>query len=277
MILESKYSFRLLSKAKIDELKLALIDSKTEKEEVESDSRKRSLLKLMGVVGVGALATSLMPKNTEALVFGSTPTSNIIGVKNSANLRINPAQEDGGNLASIKTNTDNLSGIKTSTDNLSGIKTDTANLASIKTAVESTNTADGFIKTNTDTLVTNSNKLTFVGDSLKTVSAGSEVMGVKDTLNNQINPAQDDSIVLLRRMVKLMESQATVDAGNRQRITLDALGAIGTTVPVSGTVTVGTISAVTNMTSLAGQNQQMYQDVARNAYANGIRNNLIFS
>jgi hypothetical protein len=274
MILESKYSFRLLSKAKIDELKLALIDSKTEKEEVESDSKKRSLLKLIGAVGVGALATSLISQKAEALVFGSTPTSNVIGVKNSANLRINPALEDGGNLASIKTNTDNLSGIKTSTDNLSGIKTDTANLASIKTAVETANTTDGFIKTNTDTLVTNSNKLTFVGDSLKTIAAGgSDVVGLKDINSNQINPAQDDSIVLLRRMVKLMESQATVDAGNRQRITIDSLGtgtAVGATLPISGSVTVGTIgtvNTVTNMGTLAGQNQQMYQDVARNAYA----------
>jgi hypothetical protein len=30
------------------------------------------------------------------------------------------------------------------------------------------------------------------------------------------------------------------------------------------------------MVTLAGQNQQMFQDVARNAYANGIRQNLIF-
>jgi hypothetical protein len=89
-------------------------------------------------------------------------------------------------------------------------------------------------------------------------------------------------------MVKIMESQATVDSGNRQRITLDSLGtgtAITTTVPISGAVTitsgtVTTVSTVTNVSAvgtIAGQNQQMYQDVARNAYANGIRQNLIFS
>jgi hypothetical protein len=84
-----------------------------------------------------------------------------------------------------------------------------------------------------------------------------------------------------------MESQAVVDSGNRQRITLDSIGtntAVTTTVPVSGTVTATVAgatlaagSATIGSVLIAGQNQQMFQDVARNTYANGIRQNLIFS
>jgi len=47
------------------------------------------------------------------------------------------------------------------------------------------------------------------------------IAGLSDENNNQINPAQDDSIVFLRRMVKLMESKATVDSANRKRISMD--------------------------------------------------------
>ena len=90
-----------------------------------------------------------------------------------------------------------------------------------------------------------------------------------------------------------MESQATVDGANRQRISLDAANVAApvtvaqataanllATVSIAGAqtlATVSTVTSVTNIAAVAGQNQQMYQDVARNAYANGIRQNLIFS
>lgn len=132
------------------------------------------------------------------------------------------------------------------------------------------------------------NKLTFDGsNNLMTTGGGgsASVVGVKDTTNTQVNPATDDSIVYLRRIVKLMESQAVVDSANRQRITLDSLGpstAITTTVPVSGTVTVSgtTLSAGTNnigSVNIDGQGRQMFTEIARQAYNSGIRSNLIFS
>ena len=76
-------------------------------EEVAAENKKREFLKIAGVVGLGAAATFLGAKKAEALVFGSTPASNVVGVKDAANARINPAKED-GNLATIKTNTDGL-------------------------------------------------------------------------------------------------------------------------------------------------------------------------
>jgi hypothetical protein len=43
---------------------------------------------------VGLVASQFFPKKTEALVMGSTPTSGVVGLKNSSNVRINPATED---------------------------------------------------------------------------------------------------------------------------------------------------------------------------------------
>jgi len=262
-----------------------------------TDDNKRLFLKIAGVAGLGLAASALFPKSADAYVAGSTPTSGVVGLKDSYNTRIDPAQETGGNLAFVKTNTDPLvasgaGGYIRQDSNATIAKETGGNLASIKT--------------NTDNLVSiNSSiaKFKFDGDNLL-ISGGTgggggyEIVGLKDLYNNRVNPATDESLVLLRRMVKIMESQSTVDLANRQRITLDAIGtgtptALGTTMPVSGTVALGagaaaigsvtigagaaTIGVISNLQTLAGQNQQMYQDPARNAFANGIRQNLSFS
>lgn len=109
----------------------------------------------------------------------------------------------------------------------------------------------------------------------------------------------DDQIVLLRRIVKLLESQAATDTAQRQRITVDAITA-GTTLPTVTTVgtvsaitagtitTVGAVTAITNAlpagTNTIGNigtvnawNQQMFADPARTAYNTGIRRWLTFA
>jgi hypothetical protein len=113
--------------------------------------------------------------------------------------------------------------------------------------------------------------------------------------------SKDESLHdLLRRMNKLLESNAVVDSQLRQRITLDSIGpstAITTTVPVSGTVTatVGNLVA-TQLVSTSAANpytvassstglimegpvHQMWRivDDARNCYASAIRSKLSFS
>lgn len=77
--------------------------------------------------------------------------------------------------------------------------------------------------------------------------------------------ALDESVVLLRRIVKLLESSGNNDIGNRQRIALDSITA-GTTLPT-----------VTNVAATAGVNHAQFIDPARTAYNTGIRSNLIFS
>jgi len=68
------------------------IEEKTAEEKI--DNRKRTFLKTAGVAGIGLAASTLLPKSAEAYVAGSTPTSNVVGLKNAANTRINPATED---------------------------------------------------------------------------------------------------------------------------------------------------------------------------------------
>lgn len=61
---------------------------------VQENTKKRLFLKLLGVAGLGFVGTLVFPKRADAYVFGSTPSSNVVGVKNVANAKINPATED---------------------------------------------------------------------------------------------------------------------------------------------------------------------------------------
>lgn len=63
------------------------------------DGNKRLFLKVAGVAGLGMAASTLFPKSVDAYVAGSTPTSNVVGLKDDSNTRINPATEE--TLASI--------------------------------------------------------------------------------------------------------------------------------------------------------------------------------
>lgn len=113
-----------------------------------------------------------------------------------------------------------------------------------------------------------------------------EKTNLADSKGEIIDPASsslDDQVVLLRRIVKLLESQAAVDTAQRQRVTLDAITA-GTVLPTVTTVTtvatVTTVTGVTNVTNLgtlAGYDQRLYSDWARQAYNTGIRSALTFS
>jgi hypothetical protein len=124
--LPSKYSFnivtkktivedRLVKKHSLESVNKALI-TKKEREEVEEnlqiDNKKRLFLKTAGAAGIAAAVFALVPKKAEALVLGSTPTSNFVGVKNNSDIKINPATED--TLALIK----DTDGIKKITDPL---------------------------------------------------------------------------------------------------------------------------------------------------------------
>lgn len=237
------------------------------------DHKKRAFLKFAGLTGLGLLTYFAFPKQADALVMGSTPTSNTVGIKNAANTRIDPATE--ATVAGVKSQTDKLT--FDGSNNLyvqaatgfSG-QIENASSAIINPATEETLT----------TIKDQTNRFTFDGSGnlLTAGGASASVVGLKDAAGSQINPSTDDSIQYLRRIVKLMESQAVVDSGNRQRITLDSIGtgtAVTTSVPVSGTVTATVAS--TTVTTLGGWNQQLFQDPARTAYATGIRQNLTFS
>ncbi|HUD44299.1 MAG TPA: hypothetical protein VMR41_02020 [Patescibacteria group bacterium] len=120
-----------------------------------------------------------------------------------------------------------------------------------------------------------------------------------------INPAQDEGVILLRKIVKLLESSATIDAKQRQKVVMEAVGnSNGTpteaagTIPVSGAMTLSGSSNAVNSTAVASSvnvgnvtiqygpqastagtgidSRFSMIDTARNAYANGIRPNMIW-
>ncbi len=60
----------------------------------DGDKDKRTFLKVAGIAGAGIIASQLLPKKADALIMGSSPTTGVVGVKNSTNTRINPATEE---------------------------------------------------------------------------------------------------------------------------------------------------------------------------------------
>lgn len=263
-MLSSKYSFRLVPRqskpdksAKVSEttspeVAFAVSPSEIVSEPVKTkskrkttasnsdqdtiDSAKRSFLKFAGVAGLGVAASALFPGRAEAYVAGSTPTSNVVGVKNSANTRIDPATE--ATLALIQAKTANL---------------------------------------------------TFDGDNnlLTAQSAAASAVGIKDTTNTLVNPATDDSAMLLRRLLRQVDSLAVVDSAQRQKVTLDSITSgltlstvttVGTVSTVTAVTTVATVTSATNLVALGGvDGRYLHIDTARNMYSNGIRSNLLFS
>lgn len=247
----SKHSFRLFSEKK----EIPNSDPKVETQHQEEDNKKRDFLKLAGVVGVGAVVASLIPRKAEALVFGSTPTSNTVGMKNAANVRISPATET--TLATLGTEATLATVAKESGGNLD----------TIAGKDFATQTTLAQIKTQTD-------KFTFSGSNLLTAATGNSTT-VQNAAGTTINPSTEESVVFLRRIVRLLESQAVVDSSNRQRITLDSIAASLTLTTVT---TVSTVTSVTNVATIGSYAvNQMFSDVAKNTYANSIRRNLTFS
>jgi hypothetical protein len=90
------------------------------------------------------------------------------------------------------------------------------------------------------------------------------------TAENQ--DAQSESLLLMRRMVKLLESNGVVDYAGRIRMVLDSLpGAVITsTVPISGSVT-ATVASTTITANGGNDPRYEFMELARIAYATGIR------
>lgn len=93
------------------------------------------------------------------------------------------------------------------------------------------------------------------------------------------SPRSDDLLVMLSRIVKLLESNAVVDAAQRQRVAIDAgtLPAVTTVTTVTGVTTVSTVTAANNLVANAGMDREQYINIAKNVYANAIRSKLVFS
>lgn len=93
-------------------------------------------------------------------------------------------------------------------------------------------------------------------------------VNLKNTAGTQISPAEDETVQILKMLLKRTESLATIDAAQRLRVTLDATTI---TMGVSGTVN-------SQITTYGGVDpREQIADAARLRFAMGIRANLIFS
>ncbi len=70
-------------------------ETKTGIDKSSVDDSKRLFFKVAGVAGLGLAASALFPKSAGAYISGSTPTSNVVGLKSINNERINPATVEG--------------------------------------------------------------------------------------------------------------------------------------------------------------------------------------
>lgn len=110
---------------------------------------------------------------------------------------------------------------------------------------------------------------------------------LKDAQGNPINPVENEQIILLRRLIKLIESQNATDIANRQRIAIDSITAGLTLANVTTVATVSAVTAITNAlpagtnvigsVNLSGADQRQFIDVSRTNYNTGIRSRLTFS
>lgn len=80
--------------------------------------------------------------------------------------------------------------------------------------------------------------------------------------NNQL--ATEESLVLLRRIAKLLESNATVTTGQRQLVVID-------------NINTGIINTIQTLPNILGVDHRQFIEISRNTFANCIRSKLTFS
>ena len=106
--------------------------------------------------------------------------------------------------------------------------------------------------------------------------AYSENTNLMNVAGQQVNPATEETVMYLRKLVELLQPLATQDANQRLRVSIDA-GTITTVSTVSGFGGAAVLPTVTNLTQLASVDARYIQiDTARLLYNQHIRSRLTF-
>lgn len=120
-------------------------------------------------------------------------------------------------------------------------------------------------------------RYTAISGNLLTLNVDTSTHSASDTIQviyNSELPLEvvasntDQTVGLLKILVDLLYSNAITDAGQRQRIVIDAITAGLTLAAVT------TVSSVTNVAGIFGVNQQMYMDMLHMQYDSGIRDRI---
>jgi hypothetical protein len=118
----------------------------------------------------------------------------------------------------------------------------------------------------------NGNTVTLTYDTTSMGSTDALQIYYEDTSETQMT---EELFQLFNRFLRLMQSNATVDAQDRQIVRVGTID--GGTVNTVGTVTtVNTVSNMTSLNGLAGVDPRfLLMDTSRNTYANALRSKLI--
>ena len=209
--------------------------------------------------------------------------------KNKNNVKINPATDD--TLLSIKSKTDSLtfdnsteiSSLNVNVNTQSSVNAKKIDNTNVNPATEDTL---GLIQTKTSSLQFDNKYNLKISGNIPTLDSAVQTKNINKC---NVSPTTNEKVLLLRRMVKMLESQVNTDLNNNQRVTVDGFVAItGTgpsgigiplvTIANDSTITTGTVTGLTTgMTTFGGWNGQIFQDTARNAFARGIRRKLNFN
>ena len=115
---------------------------------------------------------------------------------------------------------------------------------------------------------------------------------LKNIAGNNINPAEDDSLTLLRSIFRLLKPLGFITGAGSNRLSVDinnisgtanfgpvlsssTLGSVSSVSSVSSVTTVSTVSTVTNIPTIGNHNAfDLMKSMSRTAYNTGIRSNL---
>jgi hypothetical protein len=117
-----------------------------------------------------------------------------------------------------------------------------------------------------------------------------EASKLKDNSGNIINPAQEESLTLLRSIFRLLKPLGIITGSQSNRLSVDintgtiatvsnlAAGTVTANCNINATqtlATVSTVSTVTNVANTGGVNTfDLMKAMSRTAYNSGIRSNL---
>lgn len=117
-----------------------------------------------------------------------------------------------------------------------------------------------------------------------------ERMKLQDTDGNTVNPASEDGIRLLRRIVNLLKPLGLV-AANTNRLQVEPVQAtaanLNATVSIAAAQTLGTVTTVTTVTTVGTMTNaaqlgsipafDLMKATSRASYARSVRQNLLFT
>lgn len=105
----------------------------------------------------------------------------------------------------------------------------------------------------------------------------SENINLMNTNGQQVNPATEDTVMYLRKLIEILQPLATQDANNRLRVAIDS-GTIGTVTSLTGFGASAALPTVTTVNQLSGVDAKYIQmDTARLLYNQHIRSRISFT